>query len=206
MTHLPTRTPNGFKFFQYLDQGVTMPTELASLLLYVYSLWVAVSQPCPNYTALSADSLNPKEYLGRWYFLAAVSGGEDELQMFRMMDSSVFTMQTTAVPQTILLNGDMRIGQNCKRASWTYNILSGRDDLQLQGRPQRQTFLRAGEQHNCSDCIVLQEVEPAALNRYMLYGREKVVPEDVIKDFQEIFACQGMTAFFRLPQTQELCS
>ena len=38
-----------------------MPTELASLLLYVYSLWVAVSQSCPNYTALSADSLNPKE-------------------------------------------------------------------------------------------------------------------------------------------------
>ncbi|CAL8261718.1 unnamed protein product [Boreogadus saida] len=208
MTHLPTRTPNGFKSFQYLDQGLTMPTELASLLLYVYSLWVAVSQPCPTYTALSVDSVNPEEYLGRWYFLAAVSGREEDLQMFRMMDSSVFTMQTAAVPQTVLLNGDMRIGQNCTRASWTYNILPGRDDLQLQGRPQLQTFLRAGEHHNCSDCIVLQEVEPApaTLNRYMLYGREKAVPEDVIKDFREIFACQGKTAFFRLPQTQELCS
>ena len=52
------------------------------------------------------------KYLGRWYFLAAVSGREEELQMFRMMDSSVFTMQTTAVPQTILLNGDMRMYAN----------------------------------------------------------------------------------------------
>ena len=54
------------------------------------------------------------KYLGRWYFLAAVSGREEELQMFRMMDSSVFTMQTTAVPQTILLNGDMRMYANTR--------------------------------------------------------------------------------------------
>ncbi|CAL8248326.1 unnamed protein product [Lota lota] len=185
-----------------------MPTELASLLLYVYSLWFAVFQPCPNYTTLSAGSLNPKEYLGRWYFSAAVSGREEELQMFRMMDSSVFTLQTTSDPHTILLNGDMRIGENCKRATWTYNTLLGRDDMQQQGRPQRRTFLWSGAQLNCSDCIILQEVEPApsALNRYMLYGRQRVVPEDVIEDFQEMFACHSITAFVRLPQNQELCS
>ena len=61
MTHLTTRTPNGFKSFQYLDQGATMPKNLASLLLYVYSMWVVVSQPCPTYTALSAASLNLEE-------------------------------------------------------------------------------------------------------------------------------------------------
>ncbi|CAL8336708.1 unnamed protein product [Gadus morhua 'NCC'] len=208
MTHLPTRTPNSFKSFQYLDQGATMPKNLASFLLYVYSMWVVVSQPCPTYTALSADSLNPDEYLGRWYFSAAVSGREGELQWFRMMDSSVYTMQTTAVPQTILLNGDIRIGNNCMRSSMTYQVLSGRDGLQLEGRPQRQTFLWVGAQHNDSDYIIMQETEPApdAFDVYMLYGRKKVLPDDVIKDFQETFACQGMTAFVRLPQTQELCS
>ncbi|XP_059921200.1 apolipoprotein M-like [Gadus macrocephalus] len=208
MTHLPTRTPNGFKSFQYLDQGVTMPKNLASLLLYVYCMWVVVSQPCPTYTALSVDSLNPEEYLGRWYFSAAVSGREEELQWFRMMDSSVFTMQKTAVPQTLLLNGDIRIGNNCIRSSMTYKVLSGRNDVELEGRPQRKTFFWGGAQHNDSDYIIVQETEPApaALDVYMLYGRKKVLPDDVIKDFQEILACQGMTAFFRLPQTQELCS
>jgi len=43
------------------DYGVTMPTELASLLVYVYSLWSAVVQPCPDYRPLSAGSLNAKQ-------------------------------------------------------------------------------------------------------------------------------------------------
>ncbi|KAJ3598171.1 hypothetical protein NHX12_001684 [Muraenolepis orangiensis] len=38
-----------------------MPTELASLLLYVYSLWSAVTQLCPSYTPLSAGSLSAKQ-------------------------------------------------------------------------------------------------------------------------------------------------
>jgi hypothetical protein len=52
------------------------------------------------------------KYLGRWYFSAAVSGREEELQWFRMMDSGVYTMQTTAVPQTVLLNVDIRMYAN----------------------------------------------------------------------------------------------
>ncbi|KAK0155543.1 Apolipoprotein M [Merluccius polli] len=182
-----------------------MQTELASLLLYVYSLWSAVIQPCPNYTPLSVGSLSAKQYLGRWYFSAAVSRREEDLQLFRKMDSTVFTLQTTASdPDTLLLTGDMRIGQNCVRASWTYNIISGRDDMQLQGRPDRQTFLRSGAQLNCSDCIILQEVEPA-LNRYMLYGRQQVIPEDVIEDFREMFTCHRVNSFVRLPQNKGLC-
>ncbi|CAL8261700.1 unnamed protein product [Boreogadus saida] len=185
-----------------------MVKKLASLLLYVYSMWVVVSQPCPTYTALSIDSLNPEEYRGRWYFSAAVSGREEELQWFRMMDSSVFNLQTTAVPQTVLLNGDIRIGNNCMRSSTTYTVLPGRNYVEVEGQPQRQTFLWGGAQHNESDYIIVQATDPApaTLDVYMLYGRVKVLPDDVIKDFREIFACQGKTAFVRLPQTQELCS
>ncbi|KAG7276558.1 hypothetical protein CRUP_019608 [Coryphaenoides rupestris] len=186
-----------------------MPTELATLLVYIYSLWSAVVQPCPDYSPLSAGSLNAKQYLGRWYFSAAVSAVEEELQMFRLMDNTVFNLQplTPSDPHTLLLTGDMRIGDSCARATWTYNILSSRDDMQLQGRPQRQTFLRAGAQLNCSDCIILQEVEPAptTLNRYMLYGRQQAVPEDVIEDFRKMFACHKMSSFVRLPQNKSLC-
>ena len=37
-------------------------------------------------------------------------------------------------------------------------------------------------------------------------GREQFVPENVIKEFQEMMgACHGMTAFVRLPQNQGRC-
>ncbi|CAL8261710.1 unnamed protein product [Boreogadus saida] len=94
------------------------------------------------------------------------------------------------------------------RSSTTYTVLPGRNYVQVEGQPQRQTFLWGGAQHNESDYIIVQATDPApaTLDVYMLYGRVKVLPDDVIKDFREIFACQGKTAFVRLPQTQELCS
>ncbi|KAM9852061.1 apolipoprotein M [Aulostomus maculatus] len=132
--------------------------------------------PCSYPEQLPANTLDLQAYLGKWYFKAAVSHREADIRMFRAMDNILFTMEETA-KDTLLLTGNMRIGDNCAKQTWIYHIRPDRDDLELEGRPQRRTLLWSGNWTNCPECIILQEIEPPldetgtedSLSRHMLY-------------------------------------
>ncbi|KAM4601357.1 apolipoprotein M [Polymixia lowei] len=188
--------------------------EVLSLFVYVYGLLSQALGPCSHPTLVPSSSLDTQQYLGKWYFVAAVSRNEAEVQMFREMDSTVFTLEKTPVNGTLLLIGAMRIGDKCIKQTWTYNIHPEKEELELEGRPSRRSLLWDGDWLNCSECIVLQEVEPPhneteeedSLNRYMLYARRSDVDPSVVKTFQMKSACEKMTAFVTLPQEKELCN
>ncbi|KAK5598388.1 Glutaredoxin 3 [Crenichthys baileyi] len=139
---------------------------------------VSIFVPCPYPEQLLVNSINRHQYLGKWFFKAAVSHREADISKFKMFDNVVFTMEDTA-NTTLVLTGNMRIGDACIKQNWTYHIQPGRDDLLLQGRSQRRNLLWNGTWANCRDCIIIQEVEPPlkqtdsedSLNRFMLYRK-----------------------------------
>ncbi|KAI3361312.1 hypothetical protein L3Q82_013493 [Scortum barcoo] len=117
-------------------------------------------------------------YLGKWYFKAATSRREADIQKFKVLDNLWFIMEETA-NNTLLLTGHMRIGDDCTTMTWTYHIRPERDDLELEGKTERKSLLWSGKWANCSECIIMQEVEPPlsptdtedSLNRHMLYDK-----------------------------------
>ncbi|XP_056143071.1 apolipoprotein M [Lampris incognitus] len=190
-----------------------MAQEAWSVLLHVYGLVYQALVPCAVPELLAASSLNIQQYLGKWYFVAAVSSREADIHMFRGMDSTVFTLEETAVNNTLLLTGVMRIGDKCQNATWTYHIHPEREELVLAGKPERKTLLWSGAWLNCLQCIILQETEPPlkdtdtedSLGRHMLYARQSMVDPAVVKAFQTKSSCNEMDAFVRLPQEKEFC-
>lgn len=122
-------------------------------------------------------------------------------------------MEETA-NDTLLLTGDMRIGDACVKQTWTYHLHPDRDDMVLEGRPQRRNLLWSGKWANCQDCIVLQEVEPPlnetgtvdSLHRHMLYARCNDVKDELVTAFLKNAACHNMQASVRLSQKKELCT
>ncbi|XP_074540307.1 uncharacterized protein LOC141801230 [Halichoeres trimaculatus] len=172
-----------------------------------YSFLYHVFVPCPLPELLPANTVNRQQYLGKWYFQAAVSHREAHIEGFRALDSNWFTMEETD-KDTLLLTGHMRMGQNCINQTWTYHIHPDRDDLELEGRAQRRSLLWSGKWANCPDCIILQEIEPPlnemgsedSLGRHMLYTRQKKVDPKVVTTFLKNAACHTMSASVQLPQ------
>ncbi|XP_034029428.1 apolipoprotein M [Thalassophryne amazonica] len=182
-----------------------------SYFLSLYSLWQQAIFPCTYPELLPANTVDVHKYLGTWYFKAAVSRREADIQKFRALDSIRFTMEKIN-NDTLLLTGHMRIGDNCTKQTWIYHIRPDRDDLELEGKPKQQSLLRTGRLANCSECIVVQEIEPPlhqteaedSLSRYILYARQKDVKTEV-KTFLENNACHHMTKSVTLPQQKEFC-
>ncbi|XP_023262963.1 apolipoprotein M isoform X1 [Seriola lalandi dorsalis] len=184
-----------------------------SYFLYLYSLVYQALVPCPVPEQLPANTINRQQYLGKWYFKAAVSLREADIQKFKAMDNMLFSIEEKA-NDTLLLTGNMRLGDKCMNQTWTYYINPERDDLELEGRPQRRSLLWSGKWANCSNCIIFQEVEPPlsqtdsvdSLNRFMLYARQGDVDPEVVTTFLKNSACHQMSASVRLPQTKEFCA
>ncbi|XP_071386085.1 apolipoprotein M-like [Centroberyx affinis] len=189
-----------------------MLNRLWSFLLYLYGLLYEVFIPCPVPDLLPANSLNTEQYLGKWYFIAAVSHREADIQMFRAMDSSTFTVDKTSVNGTLLMTGAARIGDKCLKQTWIYYIRPDSDYMEQEGRPVRRTLAWSGTSINCPQCIILQEIEPPlneteeedALSRHMLYARQSDVATEVVKAFQAASTCNGMDAIVKLPQEKGL--
>ncbi|XP_069571105.1 apolipoprotein M [Brachyistius frenatus] len=186
--------------------------EVWSCVLYSLGLLHQAIVPCSYPEQLHVNTVDRQQYLGTWYFKAAVSRKEDEIRTFRALDNTLFTMEETD-KDTLLLTGDMRIGDDCVKQTWTYRIHPDREDLELEGRPQRRNLLFNGTWADCSECIIFQEVEPAlnesgsedSLNRFMLYARRSDVSSEVVRTFLENSACNMLKASVTLPQEKAFC-
>ncbi|XP_034467860.1 apolipoprotein M [Hippoglossus hippoglossus] len=189
-----------------------MMNEALSYFLYLFGLLYQAIAPCSVPELLPANTVNHQQYLGKWFFIAAVSRKEAHIQKFKALDNILFTMEEPA-NDTLLLRGLMRMGDNCINQTWTYHLHPDRDDLELEGRPQRRNLLWSGKWANCADCIIFQESEPPlketdtedSLSRFMLYARQNDVEPEVVKTFLKNSACHNRLANVRLPQTKEFC-
>ncbi|KAM6995276.1 apolipoprotein M [Tautogolabrus adspersus] len=156
--------------------------------------------PCSFPELLPANTIDRQQYLGKWYFKAAVSHREADIQRFRKLDDVWFNMEEIA-NDTLLLTGHMRMGDNCFNETWTYHIHPDREDLELQGKKERRSLLWTGKWANCPECIIFQEIEPPlhetdsedSLSRHMLYSRQRDVNSEVVKTFLQNAACHNMT-------------
>ncbi|CAJ1062852.1 apolipoprotein M [Xyrichtys novacula] len=190
-----------------------MWSEALAYLYSLYSLLYQVIVPCSFPELLPANTVDRQQYLGKWYFKAAVSHREADIQSFRALDNVWFSMEETA-KDTLLLTGHMRMGDNCIKQTWTYHIHPDRDDLVLEGKKERQSLLWTGKWANCPDCIILQEIEPPlhetdsedSLSRHMLYARQREVNPEVVSTFLKNAACHNMSFSVRLPQEKEVCA
>ncbi|XP_036930380.1 apolipoprotein M [Acanthopagrus latus] len=184
-------------------------TYVLSLSSFLYQVIV----PCSLPEQLFVKTINQEQYLGRWYFQAAVSNREADIQKFRQLDNLWFTLEKTA-NDTLLLTGHMRMGDDCVNQSWTYHIRPDRDDMILEGRTFRWSLLWSGKWANCPECIILQEKEPPlspsdsvdSLNRFMLYARQGDVNTAVVSAFVSNAACNNMSVSVTLPQNKEFCT
>uniref|UniRef100_A0A8C6P500 Apolipoprotein M n=1 Tax=Nothobranchius furzeri TaxID=105023 RepID=A0A8C6P500_NOTFU len=178
-----------------------MLSEAGTYFLYLLTFLYQVFVPCRNPEQLFVNSVDRQQYLGRWFFQAAVSHREADIQRFKALDSTVFIMEETA-NDTLVLTGNMR-----SRLTGVFS------DGFILGRPQRRNLLWSGVWANCLDCIVFQEIEPPlretdsedSLNRFMLYARQKDVPPEMLTAFLRNSACHKMTESVRLPQEKEFC-
>ncbi|XP_043974323.1 apolipoprotein M [Gambusia affinis] len=189
-----------------------MFSEVWLYLLYFHAFVQQIFAPCKYREQLAVNSLDLHQFAGKWFFKAAVSLRDSDINKFRMFDNIVFTIQDTS-NSTLVLTGSMRMGDACIKKNWTYHVQPGRDDLLLEGRPQRRNLLWSGMWANCSDCIVFQELEPPlnetdsedSLNRFLLYSRQKDVDSEMLTTFLRNSACNGLTASVTLPHEKEFC-
>ncbi|XP_065813966.1 apolipoprotein M [Labrus bergylta] len=131
------------------------------------------------------------QYLGKWYFKAAVSYREADIQIFRELDNVWYNMEQTA-EDTLLLTGHMHIIPSRKK--------------------ERRNLLWTGKWANCPECIIVQEIEPPlhetdsedSLGRHMLYSRQRYVNSEVVKTFLQNAACQNMVKSVQRPQQKGL--
>ncbi|XP_070692269.1 apolipoprotein M-like [Pempheris klunzingeri] len=190
-----------------------MLDQMLSYFIYLYGLLYQAIVPCTVPELLSVSAVDHQQYLGKWYFKAAVSHREADIQQFTAVDNVLFTMEETS-NDTLLLTGHMRVGDNCLKKTWTYHIHPERDDLELEGRSKRRNLLWNGKWANCSECIIFQEIEPPlnetgtedSLNRFMLYARHSDIDPEVVKSFLKNSACHNMLASLRLPHEKEFCT
>ncbi|XP_041844484.1 apolipoprotein M [Melanotaenia boesemani] len=187
--------------------------EAWSYFLYLSSLLYHAIVPCTFPEQLLANKVDRQQFLGKWYFKAAVSHREADIHKFSVFDNMLFIMEETA-NDTLKLSGHLRMGDDCMKQTWTYHLQPGREDLVLEGRPQRRTLLWSGSWANCLDCIILQEIEPPetetdsedSLSRFMLYARQKHVNSEVVTTFLKRTACNKMGKSVTLPQEREFCA
>uniref|UniRef100_UPI0037E990C5 apolipoprotein M n=1 Tax=Semicossyphus pulcher TaxID=241346 RepID=UPI0037E990C5 len=180
--------------------------EALAFFCSLYSVLYQAIVPCSFPEVLPANTVDRQQYLGTWFFKAAVSHREADIQKFRALDNCWFTMKETA-NDTLLLTGHMRVGDDCINQTWTYHIHPERDDLELEGKKERRSLLWSGKWANCPECIVFQEVEPPlhetdsqdSLSRLMLYTREKDVDPKMVTAFLKNAACHNMSASVKLP-------
>nr|XP_019960525.1 PREDICTED: apolipoprotein M isoform X3 [Paralichthys olivaceus] len=141
-----------------------MLNEALSYVLYLYGLLYQAIVPCSVPELLPVDTINRQQYLGKWFFLAAVSHREADIQKFKVLDSILFTMEEPA-NDTLLLSGYMRMGENCKNQTWTYHLHPDRDDLELEARqsdvkPEVVTsFLKNSACHNMLASVRLPQTK-----------------------------------------------
>ncbi|XP_040900852.1 apolipoprotein M [Toxotes jaculatrix] len=190
-----------------------MLEKALSYFLYLYGLLYQAIVPCSFPELLPVNTVNRQQYLGKWYFKAAVSHREADIQKFKALDNILFSIEETA-NNTLLLTGFMRMGDNCINKNWTYHLHPEREDMELEGKPERKNLLWTGKWANCANCIIFQEVEPPlketdtvdSLNRFMLYARQSDVDSEVVTTFLKNSACQNMLASVKLPQSKEFCA
>ncbi|XP_028984015.1 apolipoprotein M [Betta splendens] len=196
-----------------IEQKVAvMLNELLSYSLYLYSFLYHLILPCSVPEQVPANSVDRQQYLGRWYFKAAVSQRQADIQNFRALDNILFIMEEID-DSTLLLTGHIRIGDNCLKQNWTYYLHPEKRDLELEGRPKWRSLLWNGQWANCANCIILQEIAPSSnstvrgdsINRYMLYARKDDVDPEVVTTFVRNAACLKMTASVIPPQEREVC-
>ncbi|KAG7457524.1 hypothetical protein MATL_G00228160 [Megalops atlanticus] len=185
-----------------------MFVEVSSFVTYVYWLFQSLF-PCTPPQLLPTSHLNTQQYLGTWYFVAAVGGRQSDIGAFTPMDSTVFDLQEAKKTSTLRLTGAIRVGDVCVTRVWTYHLHPEKDYLEVEGRPNRRTVLWSGQWLSCSDCILLQETDRGEvqdeMNRVMLYARNGSLSTDIVKDFQAKMSCLGIKEFLSLPQKREYC-
>ncbi|XP_063734741.1 LOW QUALITY PROTEIN: apolipoprotein M [Eleginops maclovinus] len=190
-----------------------MLVTVLSYFLCSYGLLYHAFVPCSVPEQLRAHTVNHQQFLGKWFLKATVGRRETDILKFKDLDSMWISMEEP-VNDTLLVTGKMRIGDDCITQTWTYHIFPDRDDVVLEGLPKRRTPLWSGKWANCSDCLIIQEVEPPlketdtedSLNRYLLHMRQSDNNPEVVKAFQNNLACHNKSTIFILPQEKEFCT
>ncbi|XP_041091405.1 apolipoprotein M-like [Polyodon spathula] len=176
-----------------------------SYLFYLYGLVAQVIWPCEEPAKISAGSLNTAEYFGSWYFIAAAGESDSDLQIFKHMDNTLFDLQGADIPERLLLQGAIKVGNHCVEKNWVYYIHHYRDDLELEGRPLMKSYIFESD---CKDCIIMMETQDKGehqFKRMMLYARTSTLSSEHIEHFQKKAACVGMKEFMVLPREKEYC-
>ncbi|XP_054878863.1 apolipoprotein M-like [Poeciliopsis prolifica] len=110
-----------------------MFSEVWLYLLYFHAFVQQIFAPCKYRELLAVNSLDLHQYAGKWFFKAAVSPRDSDISKFRMFDNIVFTIEDRS-NTTLVLTGNMRMGEACIKQNWTYHVQPGRDDLLLEGQ------------------------------------------------------------------------
>ncbi|XP_003965754.1 apolipoprotein M [Takifugu rubripes] len=189
-----------------------MWNRAVSYLLSLLSFFYQAIVPCPFPELLPANTIDHQQYLGKWYFRAAVSRYEAQIAKFQPLDSLWFNMERSG-NGTLLLTGHAHMKGICIKETWTYRIHTDRYDLEQEGKPSRRSLLWSGRWADCGECIILQEIEPPlspsdsedSLNRFLLYARRSDVDPGVVAAFLKRTACNDMLASVTLPQEKEFC-
>ncbi|XP_010747056.2 apolipoprotein M [Larimichthys crocea] len=190
-----------------------MLKEMLSYFISLSFLLYHAIFPCSFPEELLVKSVDHQLYLGKWYFKAAVSHREADIQNFKAVDNVWFTLEKTD-NDTLLLTGHVRIGDNCVNQTWTYHVRPERDDMELEGKAERRNLLWSGKWANCPECIIFQEIEPPlkptdtvdSLDRLMLYARQSDVDSEVVTTFLKNAACHNKLATVQPPEEKEFCT
>ncbi|MBN3270514.1 APOM protein, partial [Polyodon spathula] len=170
-----------------------------SYLFYLYGLVAQVIWPCEEPAKISAGSLNTAEYFGSWYFIAAAGESDSDLQIFKHMDNTLFDLQGADIPERLLLQGAIKVGNHCVEKNWVYYIHHYRDDLELEGRPLMKSYIFESD---CKDCIIMMETQDKGehqFKRMMLYAHRTFPEESSLRGDEGI---HGVTSGEREPPSR----
>ncbi|XP_058865330.1 apolipoprotein M-like isoform X2 [Acipenser ruthenus] len=151
-----------------------------SYLVYLYGLVAQTIWRCEEPAKMSAGGLNTAEYFGSWYFIAAAGESDSDVQMFKSMDNTLFDLQGANIPERLVLQGAIKVGNHCIKRNWVYYIHRYRDDMELEGRPLMKVYIFESD---CKDCIIMMEMQDEGehqFKRMMLYEESSLCGDEGI--------------------------
>uniref|UniRef100_A0A8C6VCD3 Apolipoprotein M n=1 Tax=Naja naja TaxID=35670 RepID=A0A8C6VCD3_NAJNA len=175
----------------YISQDTLTTFTMMSFPTLIFSSLLLI---CPEVTKFSS-----LQYLGRWLFIAAASSSSSSLETFAYVDSTLFSMNQTEIPERLQLRAAIRLktGQ-CVPKSWSYLLKEESADLATEGRPHMRTELFSAK---CPNTIVVQETDQD-YQRILFYSRILHPEEHCIADFWNKASCLDMNELLLIPRTQ----
>ncbi|XP_053523398.1 apolipoprotein M isoform X3 [Artibeus jamaicensis] len=113
--------------------------QIWAALLYFYGILLNSVYQCPEYSQLTTQGVDGKEFsephLGQWYFIAGAAHTKEELATFDSVDNIVFNMAVGSAPTELQLHATIRTKNgSCVPREWIYHLTKGSTDLRTEDR------------------------------------------------------------------------